>query len=493
MPGELEAFRRFCAALTLDNGRPMVLEAFQERMLRDYFDGTRETVVLISKKNAKTTTLAALALFHLLSVPEAECLIAAASRDQAQILFDAAAGFVKRSPGLQARVTVRKGYREIRRAAGGRIRVLAADADTADGVLPTLALVDELHRHKSVELYSVFRDGLGPRGGQMVTISTAGDTDESPLGVVRNRAYALPEQERDGAYHYARSADGSFAFYEWALDPGQDFNDLELVKAANPASWHTIESLRERRESPSTTDWLWQRFACGLWVRGAVEQWLSGEAWAACEDKRSIPQGAAVVIGFDGSFRYDATAIVAVEIGDVPHLDVVDCWERQESDPEDWTVPVGLVEESIRRACGRWEVREIIADPYRWERSLEILAEEGLPVVEFPQRASRMVPATNRFTEAVGNRGLTHSGDLRLTRHVENAVLRQTTGGAQISKVSKGSTRRIDLAAAAIFAHERAAIYEPSVPQIHDLNKVLAGMVEDGRGPGTPAWEGATL
>ena len=67
---------------------------------------------------------------------------------------------------------VKRGYREIRsRRDAGRIRVLAADVDTADGVIPTLALVDELHRQPSAGLYGVFRDGLGPRGGQMVTIS----------------------------------------------------------------------------------------------------------------------------------------------------------------------------------------------------------------------------------------------------------------------------------------------------------------------------------
>src|SRR5271165_7262316 len=93
VPSELEAFRRFCAALTLDNGRPMVLEPFQERMLVDYFAGARESLILISKKNGKSTLCAALSLYHLLSTPECECLIAAASRDQAQIVYDAAAGF----------------------------------------------------------------------------------------------------------------------------------------------------------------------------------------------------------------------------------------------------------------------------------------------------------------------------------------------------------------------------------------------------------------
>ena len=152
----LDDFRAFCAELTLSQGRPMILEPFQERMLADFFDGVRETLILIPKKNSKTTTLAALAIYHLLSAPDAAGYVAAASREQATILYDAACGFVARSSALRAQLVVRRGYRELWTADGtGKLKVLAADVDTADGVLPTLALVDELHRHRSGDLYGV--------------------------------------------------------------------------------------------------------------------------------------------------------------------------------------------------------------------------------------------------------------------------------------------------------------------------------------------------
>jgi phage terminase large subunit-like protein len=147
---ELDVFARFCRALVLDSNDAMVLEPFQRDMLSDYFDGATETLILLPKKNGKSTLLAALALFHLITTPDAECVLGAASRDQATILYDQAAGFVRRSRGLEDRVHVKRGYREIQnKRDAGRIRVLAADVDTADGVIPTLALVDELHRHKS--------------------------------------------------------------------------------------------------------------------------------------------------------------------------------------------------------------------------------------------------------------------------------------------------------------------------------------------------------
>src|SRR5262245_30269078 len=87
---ELAAFARFCSALTLEQGTALVLEPFQRRMLRDYFDGVVETLILLPKKNGKTTLLAALGLFHLCLVDDAECVVGASSRDQATILYDQA-------------------------------------------------------------------------------------------------------------------------------------------------------------------------------------------------------------------------------------------------------------------------------------------------------------------------------------------------------------------------------------------------------------------
>jgi len=79
------------------------------------------------------------------------CVVVAASREQAGILFNQAAGFVRRSERLRARVKLT--LRELRsRGDAGRLRVLAADAETADGAICTLAIVDELARHKSTEL-----------------------------------------------------------------------------------------------------------------------------------------------------------------------------------------------------------------------------------------------------------------------------------------------------------------------------------------------------
>jgi hypothetical protein len=69
-----------------------------------------------------------------------------------------------------------------------------------------------------------------------------------------------------------------------------------------------------------------RRYRLGQWTQHA-DAWLPREAWQACTDPREIPVDAEVVLGFDGSYSGDATAMVAVQIGDMPHLDVVRLWE----------------------------------------------------------------------------------------------------------------------------------------------------------------------
>jgi Terminase large subunit, endonuclease domain len=58
--------------------------------------------------------------------------------------------------------------------------------------------------------------------------------------------------------------------------------------------------------------------------------------------------------------------------------------------------------------------------------------------------------------EAVTNGAVTHDGDKRLARHVANAVLRVDSRGSRLQKEHKASRRRIDLAVAAVMAHDRA-------------------------------------
>jgi phage terminase large subunit-like protein len=184
---------------------------------------------------------------------------------------------------------------------------------------------------------------------------------------------------------------------------------------------------------------------------------MAPETWAAVADPRhALHDGAVVVLGLDGSFSQDCTALVGCTVGDAPHLFVVGVWENPRPGDDTFRIDVQEVEHTIRQACRRWNVLEVTADPYRWTRTLQVLADERIPVSEFPQSPSRMTPATTALYEAVVNVVLTHDGDARLARHVANAVLKADSRGTRLVKEHKDSRRRIDLAVAAVMAHERA-------------------------------------
>lgn len=459
----LREFSDFCSSLTLENGKAMELEPFQQRMLADYFAGVRETLILIPKKNGKTTLLAALALHHLITTDNAMVPIAAASREQAMTLFDQARGFVQRSRELQSEVRVLRGYREIRRRHPedpdnpkemfGLLKVFAADEDTADGVLPTLAEVDELHRHKTAGLYGVFRDGLGPRNGRMITISTAGDDEESPLGQLRIAAHAMPGLEREGAYRHVRGED--FALHEWALDEDDDRGDMTIVKTANPASWQTENELGRRFRSPSMKPWQWARFAAGVWMFGDQGA-ISESEWRACEDPNAeIPEGATgVVVGIDLGWRWDTTAIVPV-------------WESEDDDrlivggakiivpPHDGSAtPYEDIWKVVEEVASLYARPVFVIDPEAGGEQLaqQISSELDCIVIEHSQKPAPMALAAQRLSEMISGRKLAHRGESELTRHVLAASPKAVGEGWRLVKPRLRSGAVIDGAIALAMA-----------------------------------------
>ena len=465
---ELEAFARFCSnALTTEDGSPFALEPFQLEILADYFAGVREIVVLLPKKNGKSSLVGALALWHLLSTPFAEALIVAAARDQAGIVMRQVTGFIRRSPQLRSRLKIVQ--REIRNLElDGRLRVLASDVDTVDGQLPTFVAVDELHRHKRAELYGVLRDGLGPRAGQLVAISTAGDDEDTPLGRLRARAYELGTLTRDGVHRHARTP--SFAFHEWALDPDDDVHDLELVKQANPLV--PLEELRERHDSPTMADWQWKRFACGIWAQGEFGAFQAHE-WAACGVAAlEIPEDAiGPFVGVDLGWKWDTTALVEVWIvggGWKPSPDGRREWVRNEETPMIYVGPAvvlvpprdgsSLSVDAVFDACADAAERSpgatFVLDPQAGGEHLAQRLDVELDdcrVATHSQSNLAMTRASTRLAEAVASGRLRHAGDPLLTSHVLNCGVRQIGEGWRLAK-QRGSSAPIDAAIALAMA-----------------------------------------
>jgi phage terminase large subunit-like protein len=418
----LDEFGLFASELQIEDGSAFALQAYQRRDLVPYFDGCRELVILLPKKNGKSTLIAALALYHLLTVPNAECIIVAASREQADIVLRQARMFVRQSPSLSKELEIQQ--RTIRvRGEEGRIRILASDADTLDGALPTLAIVDELHRHKSADAYGVLRNGLGPRNGQIITISTAGSRSDSPLGQIRAQAHQLPTFARDGMRNTARSADGRFSFVEYGLGPDDDADDLETVKQANPAPWQSLEALAELKASTETrhVPWEWLRFFCGVWTEGE-EPWIEPGVWDGLAQPFELEDK--VFVGVDRGSRDEEPAIVlAAKRGDEIYVKAT-------------VFPDGTDFEDLEDAIRDLAPRIITAsyDPNQFNAVAERLRKEGYQMREFPLTAERLSKASITLWDLIEKGRLHHDGDPALRSHVLGGIVKEDGRGWRIQR-----------------------------------------------------------
>jgi hypothetical protein len=390
------AFRRFTQELQIENGDALELYPEQFEILEPFFAGVTETLILLPKKNGKSTLIAALCLYHLLTEPFADCIVVASSREQAQIILSQAKMFVRQAPGLRKRVTVKE--REITYS-GGRVRVLASDQDTVDGQLPTLAIVDELHRQRSGELRGVLRLGLGPRNGRMLVISTAGADTVSPLGRLRQKAQMMQNYRRDTETRRSYASAPSFAFFEWSLNPDDDPDDLATVKLVNPAPWKTLETLADDKGAVSEYEWL--RLCCNIWTDGE-EPWLAPKVWNGLPRAAEIEDGAKVSVGIRVGMGHQSAAVVWVQKVD----DVYQVGYELLSDEDGM---LASVEDVVRDVNRRFSVTHNAYVSKTFDRSAETLSEEGLVMVPYPV-GTRTMDMAETLLKVIGEKRLAHEG-----------------------------------------------------------------------------------
>lgn len=463
---------------TGSGGSKLVLRPWQQDLIRRLFarrpDGRlkhRTALIGLPRKNGKSALGSALALDALIfGGTGAEVYSAAAEFKQARIVFDEAKRTVLGDSHLAATFDV---MRDVitNPQTSSVYRVLTAKAPTKEGLNPSRVVVDELHAHPSDELWNVLTLGSGARRDPLtMAITTAGVMyDSTGQESICYRLYKHGVEVSQGL-----TDDPSFFFAWWGAAEGADHRDPETWQQANPAYDDLIDPDDFAAAVITTPEAEFRTKRMNQWV-SASTAWLPAGAWDECATDRTIPDGVDVVLGFDGSYNNDSTALVLATVGDDPMIDVVWCAERPKDAPQDWVVPIDEAEQAIRDACKRWQVREIACDPARWARTMQVLEAERLPVVEYPQSPARMIPATERFYEAVMQHKVVHSGNADLARHLGNAHVKRTTHGGHLQKDAKSSPRKIDLAVAAVMALDRASHATPKpTPRIVSLSEALA-------------------
>jgi len=193
------------------------------------------------------------------------------------------------------------------------------------------------------------------------------------------------------------------------------------------------------------------------------QAWLPTGAWEGlAEEEVEISADEEYVLGFDGSYANDSTAICAVTIpeGDEkPKVKLIKVWEKDFGvDDDSWRVKIDEVKNTIIEYVQENPLcREIACDPYRWAQMMQELQELEYPIVEYKTNLlSLMIPATQKVFEAVTEKKFVHDGDPVLARHVDNCVVKVDAKGQRVTKESSTSKKKIDAAISFIIAYDRA-------------------------------------
>lgn len=424
-------------------GKKLIVRDWQLEMLSGTFcdDFKKFSIYVLPRGNGKSGLIAAVALWHLMSWGDgARVLVVAQNDSSAKRLLRTAARMVELSPELSERLRVTKDQISYPQTDSVFLAV-ASEQSAVEGEDITLGIVDEIGFIER-DVYEAVTYSMKREGARIIGIGTPSTPrfkDRAPLWDLVTAG---------------RAGDDDIHLVEYGAPMTADITDPEVWQRANPGLGDllAVDDVRAMLP-PKTREVEFRRARLAQWVTQSGESFMPDKAWQKCARPGvKIPPGTPVVLSLDGSQRWDATVLMMTSVSPVPHQQVLGWWFGDGN--ADYEVSHLEVEEKIRRARETYRVRELTADPFLWQRTLQVLEDEGLNVTTFPQHGTRMPRALAEYRAAALSGKLTHSDDVRLNKHMITAQLVEGGHGLKLAKPSK--SEHIDGAIAATMGYSRA-------------------------------------
>lgn len=469
-------------------GKPLKLEPWQIWFHWVLFgwhnlDGSRRfrtSYLEVARKNGKTTTAAAAGLYLLDGdgEPGAEVYAAATKRDQAKLVWDEAARMIKKSPYLARRLTVYQAS-ILNDDTDSKFIPLGRDSSSMDGLNVHGSIIDELHAHKTREVFDLLETATTSRQSPLLYLITTAGTDRTSI-CWENREYLT--KILDGIVE-----DDTFFGAIYALEPDDDFENEENWIKANPNLGVSakIEDIRRKvakaKEQPSALNSC-LRLHFNIWTQ-AESRWVNPEKWAICQSlERDIYAGRRCFAGLDLSSKIDLTALVLVfppEDISSGQFDVMgrywipednielrsrrdrvpyEAWEREN---QIITTPGNVIDYDwilyeIEQMAELYDLAEIAFDPWGSEYVVQKIGELGIEVVKFRQTFAFFNEPVNELEKLVTAERLATGDDPPLSWMAHNLILRVDPAGNRRPDKER-SIEKIDGMVALLMGLGRAA------------------------------------
>lgn len=413
-------------------------------------DGSRRysnALFSVARKNAKSSLAAAILIYILCREPEAgpQILSAATTGDQARIVWGIAKRMIDATPALKDRFDVETFARSIvRYEVGGSFRPINAKASTQDGLNPSALCFDELHAHKSRDLYDVLRSAAGARQNPLFLYTTTeGYEGIGPWAEVRTFA----KQVLEGVLE----ADHFLAVIYGLDDEDDDFDESKWVKA-NPLLGVSVslEKLREYANEAKQQPGSLSEFRIKRLNRQAsvAEGFIDLLRWRKCSGPVPLKEmeGWPCYAGLDLASTRDMCAWRLLWFREgrwftwgrywVPRLAVAERSERGTVPYSSWvnaghlTMTEGdvtdyaVIREQVLADWQRFEPRKVGFDPWNATQLALELQQAGLPMEKFIQGTRSFTPAMQALERAYVPGNLSHGGDPILQWNAANMVVR---------------------------------------------------------------------
>jgi phage terminase large subunit-like protein len=480
-------------------GRPMRLEPFQERFVKEVYDnpaGTRRGILSISRKNGKSGLIAALVLAHIVG-PEArqnaQIVSGARSREQASLVFALACKMIELSPELRKLVRIIPSSKKlIGLALNVEYKALAAEGKTAHGLSPVVVILDELGqvRGSSDPFVEALETAQGAYDdGLQLVISTQAPTDADMLSIWIDDAI--------------RSDDPHSVCHVYAADEEAELDDKEQWAKANPA----LGSFRSRVELEQAADKAarmpsFENSFRNLYLNqriNMVAAFVSPGVWKSGNGAPGDFDGV-VYGGLDLSATTDLTALVLTSRKDgelhvrpffwMPLDSVQDAVKRDKAPYDVWVregllrttpgrvIDYAFVARDIGEICSGLHVAKIGFDRWRMDRMQLALQSAGieLPLEPFGQGYVSMSPALDALEADLLKENVRHGGHPVLAMCAANAVATADPAGNRKLDKSKATGRIDGMQALAMAAGVEAMMQEaPAISPWDDPNFSLVG------------------
>ena len=468
-------------------GQIIHLEPWQQFMLWVLFgwkkeeDGTRRfqtSYLEVARKNGKSTVAAGVGLYLLVAdgEPGAEIYSAATMRAQARITHSEATRMVKSSPPLRKRLTVFRDNIHIVDTAS-KFEPLGRDTDSMDGLNTHGAIIDEVHAHKTRDMWDLLETSTGSRRQPlMFSITTAGYNRQS----LCYQFHDYIEKILEGIIE-----DDTFFGIIYTMDEGDNWEDEQNWIKANPnlgvsKKWDDIRRLAAKaKEIPSALN-AFLRLHLDIWTQSET-RWVSVNHWKACGGSVNAEglRGRTCYAGLDLSSTIDISALVLVyppQSDEDQYQVLCRFWipedsmrERSRKDrvPYDAWVRQGYITatpgnvidydwilDQIDQDAQTYDLEEIAFDRWGATKIIQSIEERGLTCVQFGQGFVSMSPPMKELEKLILGHKINHGNNPVLNWMADNLVARLDPAG-NIKPDKEKSIEKIDGMVALIMGLDR--------------------------------------